>query len=177
MTGYKFIKEIIFKDETGSTNDDAKMLAKSGDYVGFVIAAELQTAARGRLSHSWFSERGAGLGFTIILPPDKTENLTILAGEAVCRALNEACGVGATIKFPNDILINGRKVCGILAEACYKNGAAEYAVLGIGINVNNQIFPDWIKNKATSLYLETGKKQDKRKILDRVLKSFEDEYL
>ena len=100
-------------------------------------------------------------------------NITLLAGLAVCTALRELFCVDARIKWPNDIVVDSKKICGILAEAGFENGRISWAAVGIGINVNNTAFPEELAYRATSLLLETGKPQSRCTVLQQVLEKFE----
>ena len=163
-------KEIYFADKTDSTNVWAKNMSNAAD--GSVFVSEIQTNGRGRLGRAWESEKD-GVWFTLLLKPqipiEKVSLITLVAGIALCRAI----GDGAKIKWPNDIIISGKKVCGILTEMSSEITFLNYVVCGIGINLNNESFPDELLDKATSVYLETGKKLPKSAFLARVLYEFE----
>jgi BirA family biotin operon repressor/biotin-[acetyl-CoA-carboxylase] ligase len=138
------IKYTITNFETvDSTNKEARRLAERGAGEGTVVTARTQTDGFGRFGRSWSSESG-GLYMSLILTPGRTDGLTLLAGLAVVRAL-ESIGVGTRLKWPNDVLYGGRKVCGISAQAF--DG---YVILGIGVNIANDI-PDGLVGKAVSL--------------------------
>lgn len=165
-----------------STNDEVKRLANNGGQSGLIVAAEEQTAGKGRLGRVWESEDG-GLYFTLLirpeLPPSAIASITLAAGYAVCLAIRDYTGCDAKIKWPNDIIIGNKKVCGILTEMAAQSDQIDYVAIGIGINVNHTEFSDEISHKATSLYLETGKKIDRNPFfraviekLDSVLASF-----
>jgi len=148
----------------GSTNDRARELAATGVAHGYVVGTEKQTAGRGRKGASWFSEPGRGLAFSVIVRPTWPKNrwgwLSLAAGLAVCRALEEM-NLAPEIKWPNDVLLEGRKVCGILIEA-----AEELAVIGIGINVNEREFPAGLE--AVSLFQACGQEIGREAVLLRV---------
>ncbi len=150
---------IIRKDSTFSTNDDAKL---AGPFE--VIAAREQLAGRGRIGHAWHAAPGESLAFSAVLPapedPLHASSLPLVAGLAVCEALGGEC----RIKWPNDIFHGGRKLGGILCERTGDN-----IVAGIGINVNETAFPAEIAARATSLKLATGRKQDIDAVLGRIL--------
>lgn len=136
---------------TGSTNADVAARARAGEPAGLVLVAEEQTVGRGRLGRSWSSPPRAGLTFSALLTVAPSPWAPLLAGVAVCRALGEAAGLDARLKWPNDVLVGDRKLCGILAEV-----AAGQVVLGIGLNVStrsDELPPD---RPATSVLLEGG---------------------
>ncbi len=143
-----------------STNAYVKECAKLSAPHGFVAAAETQTRGRGRFDRAWFSAPGEGLYFSILLRPEMPLNeaprLPLLAALAVCEALRRVAGVEAQIKWPNDVLIGGRKCCGILLETGMTAEGRYFAVLGIGVNVNMPGFPEGIE--ATSLLAERGRR-------------------
>ncbi|MDK2794712.1 MAG: BirA family transcriptional regulator, partial [Caldanaerobacter sp.] len=153
----KFIgRNYIHKESLSSTNDMAKELAyKVPD--GTVIVAEEQTKGRGRMGRSWFSEKSSCILTSVILKPqirpENTVALTQVAALAVVKAIEEVCSVKTKIKWPNDIILNSKKVCGILTEMSSEIDVVNYIVIGIGINVNCTEFPDDLKEKATSLQL------------------------
>lgn len=162
---------------TDSTNTEVKKLAESGAPDGSTVTAEHQTGGKGRLGRVWDSPPTGGLYFTVLLRgkhlPEPLTNITLLAGLAVCTALRELFCVDARIKWPNDIVVDSKKICGILAEAGFENGRISWAAVGIGINVNNTAFPEELAYRATSLLLETGKPQSRCTVLQQVLEKFE----
>ncbi|MEW5937807.1 MAG: biotin--[acetyl-CoA-carboxylase] ligase [Candidatus Thermoplasmatota archaeon] len=131
---------ILRYDVLGSTNAAAKALASEGAAEGTVIVAEVQSAGRGRLGRAWHSPKG-GLWLSVILrpqiPPSRAALLSLTAGVAVARTLRALHSMAARLKWPNDVMIDERKVAGILSEASVKGDALEYVVVGIGLNVNN----------------------------------------
>lgn len=138
-------------EETGSTNADVAARARAGEPPGLVLVTEVQTAGRGRLGRTWSSPPRAGLTFSALLTAPPSPWVPLLAGVAVCRALADAAGVEARLKWPNDVLVGDRKICGILAEV-----AAGWVVLGVGLNVSTrpeELPPD---RPATSVLLEGG---------------------
>ena len=148
-------------DAVSSTNDVAKELAASGANEGVCVIAREQTAGRGRQGKSWSSPPGEGLYLSLILRP-RTEPsgaaiITLAAAVAVAETLRLDFQVAADIKWPNDVLVRGRKICGILVEAAIEGGRLQYAVMGIGVNIAQKLFPQGIENYATSLLLETGR--------------------
>lgn len=150
-----------------STNAFVKDLAASGAPTGTVVLAERQTAGRGRLGRSFYSPMGSGIYLTVLLrprfAPRDASSVTTFAAVAVARAMERVCDVRAEIKWVNDVWINGRKVCGILAEATLaSSGAAiDSIALGIGINVTESAFPEELLRIATSLERESGVRVDR----------------
>lgn len=149
--------------ELASTNDTARELALQGASDGTVIIADHQTGGRGRRGRSFFSPEGVGLYLTMIfrteLPAEQAVQITTMAALAAARAIDERAGTRTQIKWINDIYLNGRKICGILADgAPNARGCFDYIAVGIGINVNTpaERFPDELKNLAASIYSETG---------------------
>lgn len=158
-------KNIIFLDNVGSTNTYAMELAGKGAPHGTVVITEWQTGGRGRMGRTWISPSGGNLYMSVILQPsipaEDATLLTLLAGVACCRALRSGSGLPVEIKWPNDLLISGRKVGGILTEIKTKAGGIRFAVVGIGINVNvgTESFPEEVRTIATSLKAETSREQ------------------
>lgn len=145
-----------------STQEEAKKLAEKGAPEGTAIRAEEQTGGRGRMGRKWHSPAGKGIWMSVVLRPDLplslTPQLTLLAGVAVCSAIREVTGVPAGIKWPNDLLAGGRKICGILLESCLREGGLHYAIAGIGISANltEDDYPDYLQGVGTSLLIEGG---------------------
>ncbi|WOC31243.1 MULTISPECIES: biotin--[acetyl-CoA-carboxylase] ligase [Caproicibacterium] len=170
-------KRLYCLPETDSTNEEVKRLARRGAPDGTVVTAERQTGGKGRLGRAWHSPADGGLYFTVLLReahlPQHLTNLTLLSGLAVCTTLRELYGIDARIKWPNDIVVGARKLCGILAETDFANGKAAWAAVGIGVNVNNPSFPESIAFRATSLLLETKKQQSRAAVLQRILEHLE----
>jgi BirA family biotin operon repressor/biotin-[acetyl-CoA-carboxylase] ligase len=152
---------------------DAAALAARGEPHGTAVVAEEQTAGIGRHGHSWHSEFGSGLYISIILraklPADALPVLTMALGLAAQRAVDETADVSCDIRWPNDLLLNEKKVAGIMVQSVDSPGGNGALIAGIGINVNQTAFPDELRGLATSLRLETGKEQSKETLLDRVV--------
>ncbi len=162
-------------DNISSTNDKAREFAGKGQY-NLVITAKKQGKGRGRFGREWSSGHG-GLYMTILLKEesiDKVKYLTFIASMAVAKSILDFCSLKAKVKWPNDVLVNGKKVCGILTETVF--GKENYAMVGAGVNVNNENFPVSIKNKATSLKLETGKTYNLEKFSQKVINHFSSLY-
>jgi BirA family biotin operon repressor/biotin-[acetyl-CoA-carboxylase] ligase len=154
-------RDIYWYEELGSTSDRAKELADDGAEHGAVVIAESQTAGRGRRGRVWASPPRRNLTFSVVLrpdlPPARAPELTLVASIAVCEALRQA-GVDAGIKWPNDVLVGGRKIAGILTELAAEPDRVHWVVLGVGVNVNARAedFPPELREHATSLFLERG---------------------
>ncbi|MDH7564762.1 MAG: biotin--[acetyl-CoA-carboxylase] ligase [Candidatus Bathyarchaeota archaeon] len=173
---------IIFLHETSSTNDLAKELAFSGSPEGTVVLAEAQTNGRGRLGREWVSPRG-GLYFSVILRPrlaaSEAAKLVFAAGLAVVEALDELYCLRTETKWPNDVIVNGRKVCGILSEMNMRNGLMDFVVVGFGVNANFDIkkaLPEPLWANATSLWTELGRKIELGALFKEVLERLEKLY-
>ena len=171
-------KDIYYFKSLPSTNMFAKKLVKDCVEEGAVVISDVQLSGRGRKSRNWFSPEG-GLWFSIVLyphiPPERGMLLTMASSVSIVQGIKEATGLNSVIKWPNDILINGRKVCGILTELDAEMDRINYAVVGIGINVNNKLSED-LKLKATSLVQETGSCVSRLKLLRSILKCFDENY-
>jgi len=181
------LRGTIFNDQLhhfykiGSTNTAAMAAAAAGIAEGSVFLAEEQTAGRGRGSNSWESERSAGIYCSVVLrpvlPPSDVLVLTLAAGLAVLAAIAQVeSRVSADLKWPNDVLIKGKKVCGILTEMHAEVTRVRHIVVGIGINVNQKSFPKEIENEATSLRMETGSECSRVEVAAALLKSLDREY-
>lgn len=156
-------RDIRVFNETTSTNDVAEKLGRDGVREGVAVLAESQTKGRGRLGRSWFSRQGKGLWFSVLLrpaiAPQAATQITVASAAALARALRSATGLPCAIKWPNDILIGERKVCGILMEMNAEIEKIHYVVLGVGVNVNFDTadFPPDLRKTATSLKIESGR--------------------
>lgn len=166
-----------------STQEEAKSLAESGAPEGTTVFAEEQTGARGRMGRKWFSPRGKGIWMSVVLRPKLplllTPQLTLLAGVAVCKAIRQVTGVGAGIKWPNDLLAGDRKICGILLESSLREGELHYCIAGIGISANmiEEDYPDFLREVATSLRIQRGGVPvDRSKLAGAVIAELEAQY-
>ena len=175
----RFGKEVYAFRETSSTSDAASALARGGAEEGTVVAADRQTMGRGRMGRSWESAPGVGIWMSVILrpqiPPMNVPRVTITAAVAVSEVLKEETGREAPIEWPNDVMIHGRKVAGILTEMVAEQDRVEFVILGIGLNVNHidKDFTSALRGKATSLYLEDGLRRDRTTLLQRLLERLE----
>ncbi len=173
-------QELFCFDEIDSTNTKAKELAEQGYPSGTLIVADRQIAGRGRRGRSWDSPAGIGIFMTLLLKPDINPNnasmLTLVTALATAQAISDVTGAEAKIKWPNDIVINGKKVCGILTEMSAQFDYINHIVIGIGINVHNESFPEEIRETASSLLLESGKRIHRADLIARFLERFEAGY-
>ncbi len=173
-------RPVFYYDELASTNLQAKLDAENGAGEGTLIVADMQTAGRGRKGKGWSSPAGTNVYFTLILKPDydveQASMVTLVMGMAVAEGIRATCGVDARIKWPNDIVAGGRKLCGMLAEMSVEREFIHYVVVGVGINVKEQVFPEEIADTATSLWQECGRKVSRGQLIVNVMKAFEARY-
>ncbi len=176
-------KEILSYRTLGSTNQLAFRLAENGASEGTLIVADKQTRGRGRMGRSWYSPPKLGLWISLILRPDippfKAPGLSICAGLALAQTINDLTGLDAKIKWPNDCLLNGRKVGGILLELSAELDRINFVIAGIGVNVNHRPsdFPKRLSAIATSIRMEWGKEVSRINLLTSFLERFENLYL
>src|SRR6266850_3259718 len=174
-----FTPQLLRFESLPSTNVEAATRAIDGAPEGLCIVAREQTAGRGRLDRHWVSPRDAGLYCSIILRPQMDHSvwplLTLMAGVAVHHALLDSCGLVTDIKWPNDILANGRKLCGILAETV-ETPMGRAVVVGIGINLTDKSFPSELDQVATSIEAATGEIPDRERVLDSLTRAFTSQY-
>jgi BirA family biotin operon repressor/biotin-[acetyl-CoA-carboxylase] ligase len=162
---------LFIRGEVDSTNDEIKRLGLHGSPDGTVLIADRQTSGRGRRGAKWVCPPGEALAFSVLVrtpePKALWPRLALAAGLAVAEAL-ESYGIEAGIKWPNDVWVNGRKICGVLVEA-----EQDFAIIGIGLNVNPLAFPEELATTATSLAIETGHVVDRAEVLAAVLQRLE----
>jgi BirA family biotin operon repressor/biotin-[acetyl-CoA-carboxylase] ligase len=179
--------EVIGRDirvfqQTTSTSDVVEKLARDGVEEGAVVFAESQTRGRGRLGRPWVSPAGKGLWFSLLLRPDMrpqaTTQLVVAAAVALTRAIRSQTSCQPEIKWPNDILVGGKKVAGILTELNAELDQVKYVILGIGIDVNLDTgdFPEEVRRSATSLKIETGESWDRAALAAAVLRELDQAY-
>jgi BirA family biotin operon repressor/biotin-[acetyl-CoA-carboxylase] ligase len=175
----RFGKRIIFRNVVNSTNEWAKELAHLGIEEGAVMVAGQQTAGRGRYGREWFSPKG-GLWFSLVLRPEQTVSwaakLVFVASLAVANVLHEKYGLRTEIKWPNDVLVGNRKICGILVETRSSTRELNFVILGVGINANVHcitFLPVPIESTATSVQDELGRKIQLSRLLQAVLEELE----
>jgi BirA family biotin operon repressor/biotin-[acetyl-CoA-carboxylase] ligase len=158
-----FARPIHWQSEVASTNDVASRLAVAVAPEGTVVAADTQTAGRGRLGRAWSSPPGAGLYVSVVLrpAPAMVPLLTIAAGVAIADGIREASGLGMALKWPNDLYVGSRKAGGILAEAGTSATGVSHVVVGFGVNLSPAAYPQEIAARATSLEVELGRPVDR----------------
>ncbi len=175
-------RDIRVFESTTSTNDVIEKLAHDGVKEGVVVFAESQTRGRGRLGRQWMSPAGKGLWFSVLLRPNlspqATTQLTVASATALRRALTAQTGLRPDIKWPNDILLNGKKVCGILTELSAEVDRVKYVILGIGVDVNltTADFPADLRDVATSLKAELGKALSRADLAVEILRQLDADY-
>lgn len=173
-------REIIYYDEVGSTNDELRILANSGAHEGTVAIAELQNKGKGRLQRQWITNRGDAIAMSILIkpeiPPYMAPGITQVIALSVVRGLELSASLDFSIKWPNDIILNGKKVCGILTEMDGEIDNLNYIIIGIGINVNQSLIEKDLSHKATSLKIECGKVVERKVIVSNILNEFERNY-
>ena len=172
-------REIIVLKQTGSTNDAILQIANANSKEGLVVFAEHQTAGRGQRGNRWESAAGKGLWFSILLRPKidlaSSPRLTAWAAEAVSGAIQNEFSLAATIRPPNDVQIDGRKVAGVLVEMRAQEKAAHLAIAGIGVNVNQSLedFPKELQSRAISLAMALGKQVDRQSFAIALLRNLD----
>src|ERR1700688_912252 len=180
LKGSLFGKRIYHFFKTDSTNRVALELGHTGEPEGAVVLAEEQTAGRGRAGHTWHSERAAGIYVTLLLRPAlapvQAPLLTMMAGLSAHAAIQAQTGLVVDLKWPNDLLIDGKKAGGILTEMHAEPGQVRFVIVGIGLNVKQEKFPSELGAMATSLRAETDRPQSRLELLVRVLRGFERDY-
>ena len=175
-------REIIVLEQTGSTNDAILQIANANSKEGLVVFAEHQTAGRGQRGNRWESAAGKGLWFSILLRPKidlaSSPQLTAWAAEAVSGAIQNEFSLTPTIKPPNDVQIDGRKIAGVLVEMRAQEKAAHLAIAGIGVNANQsrEDFPKELQSCAISLAMALGKKVDRRSFAVSLLRKLDQTY-
>lgn len=174
-------KEVLYFDTIDSTNTKAQELAEKGYPSGTLVVADKQESGKGRRGRSWVSPSGTGIFMTLMIKPDINPNnasmLTLVAALAVAKAITSVTGEEAMIKWPNDIVVNSKKVCGILTEMNAQFDYINNIVVGIGINVHNESFPEEISQMASSLMIEAGGKRFHRaQIIAETMSYFEQYY-
>ena len=176
-------KSVVSFAEIDSTNTEARHLAEAGATEGLVVVADRQSAGRGRLGRRWESPSGVNLYCSILLRPDiplhQASQLTFLSAVAVAETLNHVCGLSAQVKWPNDILVNGAKISGLLNEMNAETEQIHFVILGIGINLNmlTEQFPQQLNYRATSAFLETGEPVDRLLFFKTLLQTLDGYYV
>ncbi len=173
-------RTLVFLDEIDSTNNEAKRQAEAGAPEGTLVVAELQNAGKGRRGRSWVSPEGNGIWMSLLLRPTfepyHASMLTLVAAMAVEEGIRKVTGLDTGIKWPNDIVTDGHKLCGILTEMSTDVDSIQYVVVGIGINANTAEFPEEIRSIATSLKLACGREINRAALVAEVMSSWEKYY-
>jgi BirA family transcriptional regulator, biotin operon repressor / biotin---[acetyl-CoA-carboxylase] ligase len=175
-------RDIRFFRETTSTNDVVEKLARDGVREGVVVLADSQTRGRGRLGRRWISPAGRGLWFSVLLRPElrpqAATQLTVVAATALTRAIQQQTGLVPEIKWPNDILVRGRKLAGILTELSAELDRVKHVILGVGVDVNLATgdFPADVRRLATSVKIETGKTHRRADLAAAILRELDRNY-
>ena len=173
-------RQVVYFDETDSTNIQARRLAEQKAPHGTLVVADRQNGGRGRRGRGWTSPSGVGIWMSLVLRPKispaSASMLTLVAALSVREGIEKETGLLAGIKWPNDLVLNGKKICGILTEMSTELMEIQYVVPGIGINVNQTEFPDEIKETAASLYLESGKIWKRSGLIAAIMEAFEKNY-
>jgi len=180
LEGTPFAKHMHHFFTIGSTNDAALELGHSGAPHGTVVLAEQQTAGRGRVGRKWHSEKSNGIYMSVLLRPGispvEAPLITLVAGLAARDAVAEQTGVVPDVRWPNDLMLGGKKCGGILTEMHAEPDRVQYVVVGIGINVNHETLPTDIRGLATSLRIETGHTQSRNELVVRLLRALDGYY-
>ena len=170
-------RDLHYYASTGSTNQDAMRLLEDGAKEGVLVVAGAQDFGKGRRGRVWQSPPDVNVYMTLGLCPDYAPDLapmtTLIMAMAVVRAIEDCCKLQCQIKWPNDVVINGKKICGILTEMSLTAEKAPHVVIGVGINVNETDFPEEIQQTATSLYLERGDKVSRSVMIAKTMEYFE----
>ena len=170
----------VYYDEIDSTNNRAKEAGDNKAPHGTLVVADMQVAGKGRRGRVWQSPAGSSIYMTILLYPEisplKAPQLTLVMAIAVAEGIKEVTGLDTKIKWPNDIVVNGRKICGILTEMSTEIDYINHVVIGAGINVNQDDFPEDIRKTASSLKMEFGKQVKRSELIAAIMKSFEKDY-
>lgn len=173
-------KNLLFFEKVDSTNNMVRTLAEQGAPEGTLVVAANQTAGKGRRGRSWSAPEGTSIAMSILLrpefPPERASMLTLVMAMAIARGIREVTGLDAGIKWPNDIVADGKKLCGILTEMSTEMEYIRYVVIGIGINVSMKEFPEELKQKATSLELCLGRPVKRAPLIDACMRAFEEYY-
>lgn len=168
--------EIVYFDETDSTNTQAKAYAEKGGFHGTLFAADCQNSGKGRRGRSWNAPAGCNIYMSLLLRPEITPDaapmLTLVMAVSVAAGIREICGVETKIKWPNDIVLHRKKLCGILTEMSSGAEGINYVVIGVGVNVNQEQFPTELMDKATSLKIETGILADRVELREAIVEKF-----
>lgn len=177
LSGTMYQDKVHYFEELDSTSTYAKKIATDDSESGTLVISEVQVDGRGRLGRNWQSPKGSGIWMSIILKPDleptKASKITQISAAALVLSINKMYNLDAKIKWPNDIVIDGKKVCGVLTEMNAELNHINYIVVGIGVNVNTKEFSSELSEKATSLFMITSKESDRIPLIGEILRTFE----
>src|SRR5271165_4987576 len=180
VKGTMFASRMHHYFRVGSTNVAAMKAAADGEPEGAVFVAEQQTAGRGRGGHTWESAQSVGIYGSVVLrpvlPPSDALLLSLIAGIAVAEAVEQTTGMHPDLRWPNDVLLGGRKFCGILTEMNAEPTRVRYVVVGVGLNVNHASFSGELESIATSLRIESGREWSRVELTAALLKSLDSGY-
>lgn len=173
-------RELIYLDTVDSTNNYAKKLAQEGAAHGTLVVSDFQEGGKGRRGRGWMTPHSTAIAMSLLirpeLRPEKASMLTLVMGVAAARGVREVTGLDVQIKWPNDLVIGGKKICGILTELGAEMERIHYLVIGVGINANLTEFPEELRETATSLRLELGRPVDRGAVICACMKAFEEYY-
>ena len=173
-------RNVHYLPETDSTNQQAKRLAEDGAPHGTLVVADMQTAGKGRRGRSWQQKPGEAIAMSIILRPDFAPEyasmLTLAAADSVAKGIEKVTGMSPMIKWPNDVVLHQKKICGILTEMSAEPDYINHVIIGVGINVNQTEFPEEIAKTATSLCIEMGQTVQRASVIAAVMSYFENYY-
>lgn len=174
------VDKIFHYKEIDSTNNKAKQLAAEGACHGSLVIADRQTAGRGRRGRTWLSDDEDNIYMTILLrpefAPEKAPMMTLVMAYSAAKVIRKVTGLEVQIKWPNDLVWNGRKLVGILTEMSVKDGGIEYVVVGVGVNVNTTHFAEDVKDMAVSICQAIGRKWKKEQLITEITKHFLEDY-
>jgi BirA family transcriptional regulator, biotin operon repressor / biotin---[acetyl-CoA-carboxylase] ligase len=174
-------RNVFYSPAVRSTQAEAHRIAGEGAEDGTLVIADLQEGGKGRLGRVWHSPSGTGIWMSLLLRPKlelhQCPQLTLVAAVAVVEAIRKYTGLQVAIKWPNDILLDGKKICGILTELNAEATVVNYIIIGIGINVNTPSFPAELQSVATSLRIEGGQDFSRVQLVQRILERFESLYV
>lgn len=180
LASFDLIKNVIYLDSVDSTNKYAKAIGNEVTFEPSLIIADEQTNGRGRLGRDWDSKHQSGIWMSLLLKPTiepaLAARMTLMGAAAISKAIDEVTGLTTQIKWPNDVIIDKKKVCGILTEMSAELNHINYLVLGIGINVNHEDFDNTILDKATSLFKVSGERHNRLEIVVKFVEIFEKYY-
>ena len=173
-------KQIVFLETVDSTNEEAKRQANAGAPHGTLVVAEMQTAGKGRMGRTFDSQKQKGIWMSLLIKddiePSNASMLTLVMGLAAVKAIETVTKLTPQIKWPNDVIVNGKKLVGILTEMSIKADGSVSIILGTGINVLHDCFPKELASVATSIFLESGQRIGRAQLIEEVLQQFESYY-